>query len=498
MKKTRVWNPDQSYLLPPSPREWLPEDHLVYFILDVISQLDLSSLMRAMDAKDDRGERPYAPAMMLALFVYGYCVGVFSSRRIAKATYEDIGFRVIAGECHPHFTRISAFRRNNLSAFKDLFLQILKLCQKAGLVKLGHVAIDGTKLQGNASKHKAMSYERMQKEEKRLKDEIDELIRRAEEIDTEEDACYGVGNTGEEIPEELRRRESRLDKIRQAQAELEQEAKHTRIRDLEKLAEANEELARKNPDSNDGKSAKTRATTQRTEAQKLSEQLNDEDNDPDKSDPYITPEGLETHHVPCTADGKPTPKAQMNFTDADSCIMESQGTYLQGYNCQLAVDEEYQIIVAQALTNQPPDNNHLMPLLQQTNDNCGSSPETATADAGYWKPTHESDCDKMGIDVYVAQKRKKHQEKPGDEADTKSSDEERQSMARKLTSEKGKLIYARRKAVVEPVNGQIKEVRGFRRFHLRGFTQVRGEWDLVTACHNLLKLYRYHPSLIPA
>jgi len=498
MKKTRPWNPDQSYLFPPSPRDWLPEEHLVYFILDVIAQLDLSPLTRAIDANDARGERPYPPAMMLALFVYGYCVGVFSSRRIAKATYEDIAFRVIAGECHPHFTRINAFRHEHLEVFKDLFLQILKLCQKAGLVKLGHVAIDGTKVQGNASKHKAMSYARMQKEEQRLKEEIEELIRRAEEIDAEEDALYGEGKTGEEIPEELRRRESRLEKIRQAQAELEREAKRTRIRELKNLSKANEKLAEKSPDSKEGKSANTRAVKQRAEAEKLSKHLNDNDTGSGKPNADITPEGLETHHIPCTAEGQPTEKAQFNFTDADSRIMESHGTFLQGYNCQLAVDEEHQIIVAQAVTNQCPDNNHLMPLLRQTDKNCGSSPEKATADAGYWKPTHESECAEMGIDVYIAQKRKRHQEEAGAEADTDSSGEERQSMSRKLTSEKGKRIYARRKAVVEPVNGQIKESRGFRRFHLRGFSGVRGEWDLVTACHNLLKLYRYGLRPMPA
>ncbi len=175
--------------------------------------------------------------------------------------------------------------------------------------------------------------------------------------------------------------------------------------------------------------------------------------------------------------------------------MTNQGSYLQGYNCQLAVDEESQVIVAQGVTNQAPDNEHLLPMLEQTRDNCGDYPKSATADAGYWKPTHETECDKIGVDVYIAQKRKRHHEKAGAEADTEATDEARCSMATKLTSDQGKRIYARRKAVVEPVNGQIKEARGFRRFHLRGITAVQGEWDLVTACHNLLKLFRYAPAL---
>jgi len=214
VKSYRPWHPEQSFLMPPSPNDWLPEGHLVYFILDVVKALDLGEITRAVDARDARGEKPYSPVMMTALLLYAYCVGVYSSRRIERATYEDVAFRVISGGEHPHFTRIAAFRRRHLDAFAGIFVQSIEVCREAGMVSLGLVAIDGTKMQGNASKHKAMSYERMGEQEQRLRVEIESLLQRAEEADQSEDNRFGASQQEEDLPEELRRREGRLEKRR--------------------------------------------------------------------------------------------------------------------------------------------------------------------------------------------------------------------------------------------------------------------------------------------
>ena len=269
MKRYRPWDVEQSFLLPPSPRDWLPEGHLAYFILDIIKELDLSAIIRTVDAKDARGERPYSPVMMTALLLYAYCVGVFSSRRIERATYEDVAFRVITGGQHPDFTRISKFRRQQLDALAGIFKQTVQLSQRAGLVKLGLVAIDGTKMQANASKHKAMSYERMQKDEKRLTDEIAALLGRAEEADKADDARFGEGPREEDLPAELRRREERLEKIRAAKRALEQEAVQTRISELEAQAARQKQAAQTHADPVERKRAATRADKRRKQAEEL-------------------------------------------------------------------------------------------------------------------------------------------------------------------------------------------------------------------------------------
>src|SRR6266581_691087 len=243
MKSYRPWSPTQSFLLPPSPLEWLPEGHLAYFVLEAVQTLDLSAIEDAIQAKDARGERPYSPAMMVALLVYGYSVGVFSSRRLARETYEDVAFRVLAGGEHPHFTTVNQFRLEHRQALAKLFVQVLRLCKKAGLVKLGHVAFDGTKVGANASKHKAMSYKRMQEEERRLAAEVEALLAKADETDSREDAQYGVGKAPEDLPEELQRRESRLSRIREAKAALEKEATDARAEELREQARIQREKA---------------------------------------------------------------------------------------------------------------------------------------------------------------------------------------------------------------------------------------------------------------
>lgn len=287
----------------------LSDGHLAYFVVDSVRSLELQAFTQPIQSKDARGERPYHPAMMLSLPIYGYCVGVFSSRRIARATYDDLAFRFLSGGNHPHFSRIADFRRRHLKDFRSLFVQVVRICQQAGLVKLGHVALDGTKVKANASKHKAMTYERMQKSEARLCAEIDQLLAKAEGQDVAEDERYGFEHGGCDVPAELQRRETRLAAIRQAKQELELQA-------AEKRAEA------------------LRAQAAEIEADEPS-------NDPNEND------GLSTHKAEPTAEGLPKPKAQRNFTDPESRIMESAGAFVQSYNCQLAVDEKNQIIVGQ-------------------------------------------------------------------------------------------------------------------------------------------------------
>ena len=449
MSKTfRPYAPRQAFLLPPSPLEWLPEGHLALFILDVVQQLDLSAIYAHYE-RELRGYPPHDPQMMVALLLYGYCVGVASSRKIERKTHEDVGFRVIAGGGHPDHSRISDFRRVHLEALAGLFVEILRLCQKAGLVKLGSVALDGTKVKANASKHKAMSYERMKKDEQRLREKVSELLAKAEQVDEEEDAVYGKGS-GDELPEDLRHAKDRRERIRQLMKELEEETK--RQQEEEKAAK-----------------------------------------DKDEPPPPPTGDSLPWHKIPTTADGEPTPKAQRNFTDPESRIMKSGDGFVQAYNCQAMVDDAYQIIVAEAVTNQPPDVEHLVPMIARTVENCGEKPTKLVADAGYFSEANVCEAMKWGIDPYIATGRRHHDDDkifaPRGRAPSDLSIKD--AMARKLATKSGAAIYSRRKVIVEPVFGQVKEARGFRRFLLRGLKKVRGEWSLITLTHNLLKLHAY-------
>lgn len=448
MSKTfRPYSPDQSELLPPSPREWLPTGHIAYFILDVVAELDLSPLMARYEA-ELRGYPPYHPRMLVALLLYGYCVGVASSRRIERRTYEDIAFRVIAAGQHPDHTVIAEFRRKHLDVLGGLFKDVLALCQKAGLVKLGHVALDGTKLKASASKHKAMSYERMKDKEQELTRKVQELLKAAEQADAAEDKLYGKTRQSDELPEELKRAETRLARIRAAKAALEMEAKAAH------------------------------------EAQKDSGK---DDNEP----PAAGSTPLPSHQVPTDAEGSPTPKAQRNFTDPESRIQKTKDGFVQGYNAQIAVDEGSQIIVAQALTNQPPDVEHLVPMLEQVIENCGDVPKKATADAGYFSDANVMCTAQLGVDAYIATGRQKHgEEEPPVRGRAPEEMTLKQWMSRRLKTKKGRAAYARRKAVVEAPFGQIKQVRGFRQLLLRGLRKAQGEWALICITHNLLKLHR--------
>ena len=455
MKKTyRPYEPKQSFLLPPSPMDWLPDGHLARFILDVVERLNLAAINGYYE-REQRGYPPHHPQMMVALLLYGYCVGVPSSRKIEKRTHEDVAFRVIAGNTHPDHTCISEFRRIHLNALAELFVQVLRLCQKAGLVKLGHVALDGTKLKANASKHKAMSYERMKKDEEKLRQKVAELLRAAEQADAEEDAQYGKDRRGDELPEELQRAEGRRERIEQLMAELEAEA-----------AEQHEA-----PPDHD-------------------------DDDDDDAPPPSGPAPLPSHQIPTEKDGTPKPKAQRNFTDGDSRIMKTGDGFIQGYNCQAAVDEEHLIIVAQAVTNQSPDVQHLIPMIDRIVFNCGKAPQRLSADSGYFSEANIVGAFERGTDPHIATGRRPHGEPPPTVRGRPPADMTlKQSMTRKLATKRGAAVYSRRKVIAEPPFGQIKHVRGFRQFLLRGLAKVSGEWSLISLTHNLLKL---HGALQPA
>jgi hypothetical protein len=382
---------------------------------------------------------------MTGLLLYGYCQGVASSRKIEKATYESVPFRVLAANQHPDHDTIAEFRRRHLSALSGLFVQVLHLCQRAGLVRLGHVALDGTKLRANASKHKAMSYGRMKEKLPELEAQVAQLLAEAEAVDAAEDAQYGQGRRGDELPEELRFRQRRLEKIRQAKAALEAEAR----------AEAK------------GKSEAQSAETAKSEA----------------------------HAEGSTEPQLPAEKAQRNFTDPDSRIMRDGATksFEQSYNCQAAVDDQAQVIVAAQVTQKANDKQQVKPLIEQLKTNLGETkPRVVSADAGYFSEDNVKYLESEQIEPYVATGRQKHGtvEPVAPRGRIPSGATVQERMVRKLRTKKGKREYSKRKGTVEPVFGQIKEVRGLRRFLLRGLEGVQAEWSLICTTHNLLKLFR--------
>ncbi len=377
-KSYQPWTQDQPYLLPPSLRDWLPEDHLAWFILEVVSQLDLSAIEAAIQSKDARGQRPYNPQMMVALLLYAYCTGVYSSRKIERATYEDVAFRVITGNVQPYFTNINEFRKVHRQHFADLFVEALQLCRRAGLVRLRHVAVDGTKVKANASKHKAMSYQRMLSEEKKLKREVQRLLNKADAADRAEDAHYSAGERGEPLPEELRRRESRLARIQQAKAQLEAEAKLARAQALREQAERMEATALSEPRESMQRRLRTKAAKRRAQADELAPPSHDDDEGDGGS-----PTELPRKRAASTPQALPPKKAQRNFTDPESAIMGTGNGFVQAYNAQLAVDEAYQVIVAAGIANQPADSANLLPMLQRVNSNLEATPQYASADSGY-------------------------------------------------------------------------------------------------------------------
>jgi len=501
-KSFRPWQPDQTTLLPPSPREWLAEDHQVYFLLDLVDELDLSEILIPAQAKDPRGEKGFDPRMMTMLLLYAYCVGTVSSRKIERACYEDLAFRVLTGNQQPDHSRISDFRRRNLDALKGLFVQILRLCQKAGMVSLGHVALDGTKVKANASKHKAMSHERMLRAEKQLAQEINALMRKAEILDAQEDRRYGKTNRGSDLPDELRRRQDRLERIRQARKEMEAETAAAAARQRQEEADqaradadaAKEADAPEAAQAELNKRAEAAAAKAKAAREKAIEAATEAGLEPPDLEPLAV-EAMPRRGLARQANGTPTSKTQRNFTDPDSHLMKSDGHYIQGYNCQLAVDSDHQVIVAVGVSNQAPDVEHLEPMLQRIAATAGALPDVLTTDAGYWSENNAELCANQGIDAYIATGRLAHgQPLPPKRGPMPKDADVKARMARKLRSKAGSRIYAQRKAIVEPVNGQIKEARGLRCFLLRGLENVDAEWHLIAATHNLLKLFRYRRS----
>src|SRR5213594_3792825 len=450
---------DQSLMMPPSLHEWLPEDHLARFVADLVPNLELSEFYASYEEKDGRGQAAYHPVMMVRLLIYGYCIGVVSSRQIEKRTYEDVAFRYLSADEHPDHTTINEFRKRHLKALAGLFLQALQLCQSAGLVKMGHVALDGTKKQANASKHKAMSYGRMGEAEAKLKAEIEDLLQRAEAADVAEDEKERQGFS-DKLPKELARRESRLKKI--------QEAKAREKAEQEKASVEARIAARQKQEEETGKKM-----------------------------------GGHPPQVPDPEQAKPEDKAQRNFTDPDSRIMPGgahKGSFVQAYNAQIAVDAEAQIIVAAEVTQEANDKQQLAPMLEQVQQNTGVKPVASSEDAGYWSPEQVADKRVAGIDLHVATGRDKHgiaeETAPSTDATTEAT--ALNQMKQKLQTEAGRAIYKMRKAIVEPVFGQIKECRNFRRFSLRGLENVRAEWKLVCLTHNILKLFRSGRGFQPA
>jgi transposase len=480
VKTYRPYSPDQSFLLPPSPRDWLPEGHLAYFVLDLLEGLDLGAIEREIQRKDPRGERPYSPRMMTALLLYGYAVGVFSSRKIEKATYDDVAFRVLAAGEHPYFTSVNDFRARHREALAGLFDQLLQECMSAGLVKLGHVAIDGTKMKANASKHKAMSFERMNKEEQRLKAEIEAYFDRAEQVDAEEDALYGAGQQAEDLPAELRRREDRLAKIREVRAALNKETAKARAAELEQQAN---ELRRLADEPSTSATKQSEFTTLAAQRDQQAADLDDHDPPPPAVD-----SDLPRNTPPKRPDGTPKPKAQRNFTDPDSRIMMRDGGFMQAYNAQLAVDEDNQIIVAAALSNQAPDVEYFEPMLRRVVANCDAAPRAATADSGYFSADNVRAAEALGTEPFISTGGNRRDGLPEPLCESHQTDS-RQRMRMLLESKRGHAVYARRKATVEPVIGQIR-TRGVRQMSFRGLIKNRLEWLLICATHNLLKLWR--------
>jgi transposase len=430
-KVYRPYFPDEELLLPPSLRDWLPEKHLAYFVSDVVDNLDLSA-MDAVYGNEKRGQPPYDPWMMTKVLVYAYCVGVFSSRRIERRLVEDIAFRVLAAGNQPNFRTISDFRKIHLKTLECLFEQVLQIALEAGAMKVGRVALDGTKVKANASKHKAMSYDRMGEKGKQLKAEVKQLLEQAEAADAEDDARYGRDRIGDELPAELERRETRLKKIREAKRALEERARQK-----------------------------------------------------------ATAEGADPKQA------KPKEKDQYNFTDPESRIMKGADGFVQGYNAQAAVEPDLQLIVGQTVTQATNDKEQLMPMVEVIERQSGQRPEEILADSGYCSEKNlealeSASQPEQRIAGYIATERQKHDEYR--EACPKGplpKDATRvDRMRRKLKTKAGKAVYAARKAIVEPVFGQIKHSRGFRQFLLRGIDKVRGEWSLVCLTHNILKCYR--------
>ena len=434
MAKTfRDWDIEQLMMFPPSVQDFVPKGHLAHFVRNtVLEALDLSTILGCYS--EARGYPPYHPTMMTAVLLYAYCQGIYSSRRIAKACRERVDFMAVSGMQTPDFRTISDFRKRHLAALGDLFVQVLRLCQQAGLVKLGHVALDGTKVKANASKHKAMSYKRMNKAEAELQAIVSGWFKQAAAVDLREDEEHGADLSGEELPDWVRDKQRRLEKIREARSRLE--------------AEARAQAAEKGEEKKSGGPGRPR------------------NNEP----------------------GTPKDSAQSNFTDPQSRIMKGHDGFIQGYNAQAAVDAESQVIVAQGLTNNASDAQQLAAMVAQIKQSTGRQAEELSADAGYCSEDNLKELNRRHINGYIATGRQKHGEAPGAGEPKIKFGTRAYAMWQKLRRGGHRSRYRLRKQTVEPVFGQIKHGRGFRQFLLRGIRKVAAEWSLICTAHNLLKL----------
>jgi transposase len=443
-KDFRAWKIDDVQLLPASVQDYVARDHLSRLIVSLVREsLDLSAIKGSYAS--GLGQPPFDPRLMTALLLHGYASGIYSSRRIARAAVERADFMMIVAGDPPDFRTISEFRRRHLKALAALFVQVLKLAEKAGLVKLGHVALDGTKIKANASKHKAMSYDRMKKREAELEAEVDRWLEAAEAADREEDELYG-DRRGDEMPDWVADKHKRLEKIRQAKAELEAEARAA--------AEAE---------------SKARAAAEdRGEAEGRKK--------PGKP--------------PAPPKAEPDGKAQRNFSDPNSRILKTKDGYIQGYNAQAAVDGAHQIIVAQRLTNSSSDQAQLAPLLDGIRANLGRNPDEVSAYAGYCSDANLRTLKRRRIEGYIATGRQKHGTRSATAKKASPPGSLIARMSTKLKRAGHRTRYRLRKQIVEPVFGQVKQARGFRQFLLRGIDKVSDEWALICTAHNLVKLAR--------
>lgn len=437
-KHFRAWKIDQTQLLPPSVQDFVPKDHLSRFIVALVREsLDLKAITDSYNSP--LGQPPFDPRLMVALLLNGYASGIYSSRRIARACLERADFIMICALDAPDFRTISDFRKRHLTALAGLFLQVLKLAEKAGLVQLGHVALDGTKIKANASKHKAMSYARMNKREAELKAEVDRWLTAAETADTEENKLHG-GKRGDELPDWVADKQKRIKKITEAKAALEAEAKAAA--EVERRIEAEKQAKR---------DAEARKKSGKPAAPPLDE---------------------------------PKPKAQRNFTDPESRILKTKDGFIQGYNAQAAVDGKAQIIVAHELNANGSDQGQLVHLVDGIEVNLGRKPQQASADSGYLSEANLAALEAREIDGYIATGRAKHPTANNGKAGGPLT----QAMRKKIADGGFETPYRLRKQIVEAVFGQIKQARGFRQFLLRGLVKVRAEWAMICLAHNLVKL----------
>jgi transposase len=449
-KRFRSFEPDAVMLVPPSLDEWLPQNHLARFIAEIVeTHLDLTRFYSSY--RKVKGQPPYDPRLMVRLLLYGYCVKVHSSRELERACVDVVAFRWLSGQQTPDFRSIARFRKRHLAALGNVFLQALELCRAAGMVSLGRVALDGTKVRANASRHKAMSYARLTEKQKILAQEVSDLLGQAQAVDAAEDARFGKDKRGDELPAELARRESRLVKMAAARASLEAEA----------------------------------AARARKEAQDKSRKRGDDDD-------TTASKGQDA-----ARDARVEPKAQRNFTDPDARIMKTaDGSFHYCYNAQAVVDADHQVIIATRLTNTAVDVEQLTPMLEEIRATMGSLPHQILADAGYSSAKNLehaktiTDTSAGATEFFISIGRTRHGEHiPGAGQGKIPADATvRERMGHKLRTDDGRAVYARRKAIVEPVFGQIHTRQG-KRVLLRGLEQAQHEWNLLAACHNLMKLF---------